>query len=516
MRWPHDSRLAKTPLTGRGSQRNLTTSGCRRIRVSHRKSSSPEIKIELADLTLIEQADLLRRGQCSSREIVDAHFARIDAWNGKLHAFVDLYAKEARALADAADLARASGLPLGPLHGLPIALKDLCEVAGRVGTVGSRMWQARVAETTSATVERLLAAGMIPLGKTHMVEFAFGGWGANPLMGTPWNPWDLVRQRVPGGSSSGTAVAVAAGLAPVGIGSDTGGSVRIPAAFNGLVGLKVTFGRISLHGTGLLSWTLDTIGPLGRSVDDCAEILRALAMPDARDPTTIGQPALDLPQRLEPDRLAQLRIAMPDARQLPAFMHPAVVAAWHDSAQRLAHLGAEIVPVRLPDWYFELSKPAGTVIASEAFSLHRDWIEDPKQPIGDAVRARVLNARNLAPGEYAETLRVMAERRRLFGEWFRRYDALLLPSAAIPAPPLADIDEASPIPGYLTRPANYLGLCALAMPAGLHGGLPLSVQIVGKPFAERVVLEIGKALQEDSGHHRLRPKLDSAGAEHAD
>ncbi len=477
--------------------------------------SARRTAIELTDLTLVEQAALLRSAQCSSREIVDAHLARIDALNEKLHAFVEVYAEEARALADAADRARKTRLPLGPLHGLPIGLKDLCDIAGRIGTVGSQMWRARVAETTCATAERLLAAGMIPLGKTHMVEFAFGGWGSNPLMGAPWNPWDLARHRVPGGSSSGTAVAVAAGLAPIGIGSDTGGSVRIPAGLNGLVGLKVTYGRISLHGTGLLSWTLDSIGPLGRSVDDCSELLRALAGPDERDPVTLAQPPLDLPERLEAGRLTQFCIALPEASQLPSFMHPAVIAAWKDAATRLEKLGAQIVPVRLPEWYFELSKPAGTIIASEAFSLHREYIEDVNQPIGPAVRERVLAARTLAPGEYAETLRVMAERRRVFGEWFRRFDALLLPTIAIPAPPLDEIDEHSPIPGYLTRPANYLGLCALAMPAGVHEGLPLSVQIVGKPFAERVVLEIGKAYLEDTGHHRLRPTRASAGTQRA-
>jgi len=449
----------------------------------------------------------LRHARCSSREIVDAHLARIDRLNGKLHAFVEVYAEEARALADAADRARKARLPLGPLHGLPIGFKDLCDIAGRVGTVGSRMWSARVAETTCATVERLLAAGMIPLGKLHMVEFAFGGWGTNPLMGAPWNPWDLARHRVPGGSSSGTGVAVAAGLAPIGIGSDTGGSVRIPSAFNGVVGLKVTYGRISLHGTGLLSWTLDSIGPLGRSVDDCAEILRVLAGPDERDPATLTQPPLDLPAEFAPGRLHHLRIALPERAQLPPFMHPAVLGAWTDAAQRLEKLGAQIVPVRLPDWYFDLAKQVGMIIASEAFSLHRKYIEDRNQPIGDAVRERVLGAGKLAPGEYAETLRVMSERRRAFQEWFRRFDALLLPTVAVPAPPLDEIEEQAPIPAYLTRPANYLGLCALAMPAGLHEGLPLSVQIVGKPFAERVILEIGKAYQEDTGYHKLRPKL---------
>lgn len=461
----------------------------------------------LTDLTLSEQAALLRQGECSSREIVDAHLHRIERLDGKLHAYVEVYAAEARELAHGADRARSAGLPLGPLHGLPICIKDLCDIAGRIGTIGSRMWADRRADVTSATVERLLAAGMIPLGKTHMVEFAFGAWGSNPLMGAPWNPWDSARHRVPGGSSSGTGVAVAAGLAPAGIGSDTGGSVRIPSAFNGLVGLKVTHGRISLHGTGLLSWTLDTIGPLARSVEDCAELLRALAGADARDAATLTQPPLDLPAQFAADGLKHLRIALPERAQFPDFMHAAVLDAWVGAAKVLENLGAEIVPVRLPDWYFDLARQVGMIIASEAFALHRKHIEDMAQPIGEAVRARILGARNLAPGEYAETLRTMAERRRAFGEWFRRFDAILLPTVAVPAPPLAEIDEAAPVPAYFTRPQNYLGLTSLAMPAGLHQGLPLSVQIIGKPFAERQILEIGKAYQDETGFNKLRPDV---------
>ncbi len=462
--------------------------------------------MNLTDRTLTELAELLRTKQCSSRDIVDAHLVRIEALDGKLHAFVDVYAEEARALADAADMARAARLPLGPLHGLPVAVKDLCDIAGRVGTAGSQIWAARVAQTTSATVERLLAAGMIPLGKTHMVEFAFGAWGTNRTMGTPWNPWDLQRHRVPGGSSSGTAVAVAAGLAPIGIGSDTGGSVRIPAAFNGLVGLKVSFGRISLHGTALLSWSLDTIGPIGRSVDDCAELLRVLAGPDSRDPATLMAPPLELPESLDAARVRGARIAMPDAEQLPAFMHPAVVAAWQDAAARLERLGAHVVAVRLPEWHFELATAATAIIGSEAYALHREAIEAPAQPIGDVFRERVRSATRLEVGGYAQALRLMGDRRRMFAEWFRDFEALLLPTVAIPAAPLDEIDEHGPIPAFLTRPANYLGLCALAMPAGLHAGLPLGVQIIGKPFAERTILEIGKAYQEDTGFNRLRPQ----------
>ena len=468
--------------------------------------------MDLTNLTLAEQAALLRQGECSSREIVDAHLARIARLDARLHAYVEVYAAEARELADGADRARSGSLPLGPLHGLPICIKDLCDIAGRIGTIGSRMWMDRRADVTSATVERLLAAGMIPLGKTHMVEFAFGAWGSNPLMGAPRNPWDSACQRVPGGSSSGTAVAVAAGLAPAGIGSDTGGSVRIPSAFNGLVGLKVTYGRISLHGTGLLSWTLDSIGPLARSVEDCAELLRALAGPDARDAATLTQPPLDLPAQFAAGGLEHLRIALPERAQFPDFMHAAVFDAWAGAAKVLEKLGAEIVPVRLPDWYFDLARQVGMIIASEAFDLHRGHIEDLQQPIGDAVRARILGARNLAPGEYAGTLRTMAERRRTFGEWFRRFDAILLPTVAVPAPPLAQIDEASPVPAYFTRPQNYLGLTSLAMPAGLHQGLPLGVQIIGKPFAERQILEIGKAWQDETGFNKLRPDVAALAA----
>jgi len=188
-------------------------------------------------------------------------------------------------------------------------------------------------------------------------------------------------------------------------------------------------------------------------------------------------------------------------------MHPAVLEAWTAAARELEKLGARVVPARLPDWYFELGRQVGMIIASEAFELHRAHIEDPKQPINDAARARILGAKQLAPGEYAGMLRQMAERRAAFGEWFRGFDALLLPTAPLPAPALDEIDEMAPIPSSLTRSVNYLGQCALALPAGFHEGLPLSVQVIGKPFAERSVLEIGQAFQAATDHHRRRPAL---------
>jgi len=452
---------------------------------------------------------LMDRGELSALELAESLLDRIERADAKLQSFVEVYRDEARALARAADQARAARLALGPLHGLPIVLKDLLDIEGRVCTLGSKHYTTRVSSETSATVERLLAAGMVPLGKTHMTEFAFGGWGTNPLMGTPHNPWDLRVHRVPGGSSSGTGVAVAAGFAPVGIGSDTGGSVRIPSAFNGLTGLKVTYGRISLHATGLLSWTLDSIGPMARCVNDCALVLDALAAPDPRDPATLSQPLERF--AVEPRAVRGMRLALPDAAQLPGFMDPGVTAAWQAAARTFESLGVQVIAARLPDWYFELSVPAGRIIASEAFELHRDYVDDPSAPLGPAVRDRILAARGFAPGEYAGVLRTMAQRRVALARWFEDFDAILLPTVAIPAIPVAEVDEASPIPGYLTRPANYLGLCALSQPAGLVGGLPASVQIVGKPYAERTVLSLGQAFESAKRFHEARPALDTLG-----
>jgi len=465
--------------------------------------------MDIAWSTLTQLRELLDSGEASAREITDTLLERIERADPTLHAFVAVYRDEARALARAADEARAARLPLPALHGLPIVLKDLLDIEGRVCTLGSKHYARRVASQTSATVERLLAAGMVPLGKLHMTEFAFGGWGTNPLMGAPRNPWDLAVHRVPGGSSSGTGVAVAAGFAPAGIGSDTGGSVRIPSAFNGITGLKVTYGRISLHATGLLSWTLDSIGPMARCVRDCALLLDALAAPDPRDPATLSQPLERF--AVEPRAVRGMRLALPDASQLPAFMDPGITAAWQAAARVFESLGAQVIAARLPDWYFDLSVPAGRIIASEAFALHRDYVEHPGVPLGPAVRERILAARGFAPGEYAQVLRTMAQRRVEFARWFEGFDAILLPTMAIPAIPVAEVDEASPIPGYLTRPANYLGLCALSQPAGMVGGLPASLQIVGKPFDERTVLSLGQAFESATEFHHARPALDSLG-----
>ena len=206
-----------------------------------------------------------------------------------------------------------------------------------------------------------------------------------------------------------------------------------------------------------------------------------------------------------------MRVAMPDTNQLPNFMHPDVVKAWQAAGLTFESLGATVEAVRVPDWFFDLSRPAGTLIASEAYSLHRDYIEDLSKPIGLAVRTRALAAKGMPTAAYAEELRAVTDRRRAFAAWMAPYDALLLPTVAVPAIPLVEVDEASPIPGYLTRPANYLGLCSLALPSGQSGGLPLGIQIVGKPYAESTVLRLGKAFQDATMAHKRAPDLSALG-----
>jgi len=206
-----------------------------------------------------------------------------------------------------------------------------------------------------------------------------------------------------------------------------------------------------------------------------------------------------------------MRIALPDTEELPDFVHDDVIAAWQSAARTFESLGANVEAVRLPKWFFDLQKSAGTISTSEMFSLHRKWIEDKSKAIGDGVRARALLGKDFAPGSYAEELRGMKRRRAEFAEWMRPYDALLTPTVAVPPIPLAEVDELSPMSGFMTRPGNYLGLCGLSMPSGFPGGLPVGIQLLGKPYAERDVLKLGKAFQDATDFHRRAPDLKELG-----
>ncbi len=458
--------------------------------------------------SLSELERLLASGESTSHAIVAACLDRIDARDRRLHAFVDVWRDGALAGAAAADRERAAGRTRGSLHGLPIALKDLLHVEGHQTTAGSKSWLGRISDDTATAVERLLAAGMIPLGKTHMVEFAFGGWGCNEPMGAPWNPWDMRTHRVAGGSSSGSAVAVAGGLVPAAIGSDTGGSIRIPAALCGLTGLKPTYGRVSLRGAVPLSTTLDSIGPLARTVEDAARLTAAMAGADSRDPATLAAPGFDAETALAGQPSVRgMRVTALAAEQFPDCTSRDVVGTQHAAMAVLRDLGAIVEESPVPVDFGDAMVRNGRIIAAEAYAVHRAYVEDPSLQIDPWVRKRLLEGKSIGAADYIDEL---AHRRReveAFASWMRKRDALLTPTLPIVATPVAEVDEATTALATFTRAANYLGACALSLPGGFSAdGLPIGVQLIGAPFGEATLIRIGRAFQHATDWHRRRPQ----------
>jgi len=465
-----------------------------------------------ADLNFSSLTELSRRlgaGEVASEQIVAGCLARIDALDGKLHAFIDVYRDDALARARAADAERKAGLVRGPLHGLPIALKDLVHFEGRQTTAGSKSWLGRISDHTSTALERLLAAGMIPLGKTHMVEFAFGGFGRNQPMGAPWNPWDPTTHRVAGGSSSGSAVAVAAGMAPAAIGSDTGGSIRIPASLCGLTGLKTTYGLISLYGVVPLSTTLDSLGPLTHTVADAALLVAAMAGPDPRDPTTLGVPGFDLAAAMDGEpSLRGMRITALAAEQFTADVVPDVRRAHAAMIALLRDLGASVEEARVPLDFEDMMVRNGRLIATEAYAFHRRYVEDENLPLDPWVRKRLLGGKAISAADYIDDLAYRRRAGTQFADWMRGRDALLTPTLPITATPVADVDEAATPLATYTRVANYLGACALSLPVAPDAdGLPIGMQFLGAPFAEVTLIRIGRAVQRATTWHLRHPAL---------
>jgi len=392
---------------------------------------------------------------------------------------------------------------VGPLHGIPIALKDLIELEGRVVTGGCEVWKARRATRTATLARKLIAQGMIVLGKTHTVEFAMGGWGTNTHRGTPWNPWDAQRARTPGGSSSGSGVAVAAGLAPWAVGTDTGGSVRLPASWCGITGLKTTIGRVSTYGVLPLSPTLDTPGPMARSVEDAALLYTVMQGPDPQDPATRGLPFTD-PMATLKRGVRGLRLArMPDAERQVASAE--VLAAYDRSLAELERLGAEIVPIQLPFHFADVATANLRIMAAESYALYRELIDDEAAPLDPHVRPRIAAGRTLSARDYVEALQMREAMKRQFAAAIEGVDALLTPTTMTTAVPVDEVDQAQ-APAHYTRYANYLDLTALALPNGMDAqGLPTSLQIVCRWSDEATALRIGWALQQVTDWHLRRP-----------
>ncbi len=459
-------------------------------------------------LGLVEVAEHIRAGRLSSIEATEAVLARALAAQERSNCFLEIDADGARAAAAAADLHRARGGPLGALHGVPLAHKDMFNVAGRVIRWGSKLRAGHVPADSAAVVQRLAAAGAFSIGSLNMAEFALGATGHNAAWGDCRNAIDP--SCMAGGSSSGSGAAVALRAAFGSLGSDTGGSVRIPAAANGVVGLKPTYGRIPRGGSMKLSPSIDVIGPLARSVRDCARLLTVLAGHDALDPQSSKLPVPDY--EVEAARgIEGLRIGIP-RNYFYDVATDDVRAAMEASLEGLEREGARLVEVAVPA-VESMSELSRAVVYSEATALHGAWLRSHGEGYTPQVRVRASTGLAIPAPIYLEALLLRMPLLESFvTEVFDVCDVLHTPTLPIPVPLRSEVDAGSgaalwSILGRLvhcTAPINYLGLPALAVPAlPTRNGLPSSVQLVGRPFAEALLFRVGAA------HERRR--LQAAG-----
>ncbi len=447
--------------------------------------------------TFKEAREALISGAASAVDIARRALAAIERENSALNAFVALDAK--RALLDAAhvDALIAAGASPGPLAGMPIGIKDLIDVAGLPTKAGSPSRAGAPAAATDApVVARLRAAGAIILGKTHTVEYAFGGWGTNETTGAPLNPRDRAHPRAPGGSSSGSGVAVAAGLVPAALGSDTGGSVRLPASFCGCVGLKTTIGLVDIAGAIPLAPMFDTIGPLTNNVADAAALLAVMA--PAQDERSPGwSDRLAAIARGAVGQVDGLRVAVIGNAGVP--LHADTARVFAETRARLTKLGAHLEEILLPETLAALSAPLGEILAAEAYRLNGRFAENQSMRMDSAVRSRTLAGRDITAHRFNAILEHRQTVKRAFALIFDRFDALLTPTTPFPAPLLSDYDEATS-PALFTRFVNYLDLAALSLPMGAtENGLPIGMQVVVPGLREPRALEVGAALEADRG-----------------
>ncbi|AHG66108.1 amidase [Advenella mimigardefordensis] len=427
---------------------------------------------------------------------------RIEKYNPTLNAFVTVLGEQAMRDAQASDARRKAGQSLGLLDGIPVAVKDLIDVAGTATTAGSATRDGQISSQTAQLVRRLQAQGAIVIGKTQTVEFAFGGWGTNAHLGTPMNPWDAHRARAPGGSSSGSAVAVAAGLVPCAIGTDTGGSVRIPAAFCSLTGLKMTAGLVDMNGIAPLSPQLDSVGPITRTADDAAILYRALTCEPGQVLDESCHRLLDDGNGLDGMTLAVL----PD-EQYDTQVQRSVRLGVRDMVRMAEMAGATIVRERPPLSFDTIFEQSGLLMAACGWRLHGALAQNPDAPMDPFVRQRILAGQAVSQMQYEDLLAAHQAAIGAWQAWMADKDAFMIPTLAESAPLLTQLDEATS-PGFFTRLANWTGACALALPAGFDpGNMPVSAQLVGKRQGERQLLQIGSVIQSLTAWHSYSPTL---------
>jgi aspartyl-tRNA(Asn)/glutamyl-tRNA(Gln) amidotransferase subunit A len=473
------------------------------------------------DLCYLSLRDIARRIETrdvSPVEVTQAVLDRIERLNPTLNAYITVMAEQALDDARAAAGDIANGNYRGPLHGVPVGVKDLCQTVGVRTTAGSKILEDWVPDEDSALVRRLRDAGAVIVGKAHLHEWAFGTTGMNPHFGFAHNPWNI--DCVTGGSSSGSGVAVAAGLCYAAIGSDTGGSIRIPASLCGVTGIKPTYGRVSLAGTVPLSWSLDHLGPMARSALDCALVLDAIAGHDPADPASADAPVESWAAALESNasgegefvpRLGPMDTARRSstlAGQRVGVVTNALNAAEAETAalvrvaiDALARLGAEVREITLPvlEEYWPV---ASVVLLSEAAAYHKDNIEARPEDYGDDVRDRIQAGLELKATDYIRGMRSLEEVRKTCDDTFLPgVDVLALPATRQDAVTIESVTQEDPTVGYtrFTAQFNLTGQPALSVPCGLtQQGLPVGLQLVGRRFEEITVLRAAHALESEA------------------
>jgi aspartyl-tRNA(Asn)/glutamyl-tRNA(Gln) amidotransferase subunit A len=451
----------------------------------------------------VELGRRMAEGELSPVEVAREHLDRIARLDPALRCYITVTPERALERARAAEKDLRAGRRRGPLHGVPFGLKDLVDTAGVRTTAGSRILADRVPARDAAVAERLEAAGGVLLGKHNLHEFAYGTTNANPHYGQCLNPWSP--GHVPGGSSGGSAAALAAGLCALAVGTDTGGSIRIPVAACGVVGLKPTLGRVSRRGVFPLAWSLDHVGPMARTVTDAAALLGLLAGGDPEDPWCAARPTEDFGRDLEAG-VEGLRLGTP-RRGFGAGLEPDVERAVEEALAVLERLGARRVDVEIGPL-----EPAYTafhgILASEAAALHGPWLRTRPEDYGEAVRQALEHGVFVSGADYVNARRTQARVREAVAAAFGRADVLVTPALPRTAPPVGESPSREPAVAWnrLLVPFNLAGVPAIAVPCGRdRRGLPIGLQIAGRAFDESTVLRVARAYERATQWHRLRP-----------
>jgi aspartyl-tRNA(Asn)/glutamyl-tRNA(Gln) amidotransferase subunit A len=460
----------------------------------------------LTSLNIAEAVELIASGDISPVELTTAHLERIQRIDPKINSYITLTPDGALAAAEKVGVELRGGKSVGAIPGIPIALKDLIETRDVLTTAGSKFLADNVPDHDAVVVQKLAEAGAITLGKLNMHEIALGVTNVNPHYGPCRNPWNL--DRVAGGSSGGSAAALATCLCMGALGSDTGGSIRIPASLCGIVGLKPTYGRVSTRGVFPLSWNLDHVGPMARRVRDAAILLAVIAGYDPEDPYSVDVPVDDYLKELA-DGVRGWRIALA-TDDFFSKADPQVERAVRGAAAVFVDLGARVDEVEFPQAY-HAARANGLMTTSDAAAFHQGRLETSPEYFGEDVLRRLTAGAAFTSTEYIRARRTQTLLRRLHNVFFDDYDILLTPTTPIAAPPIEGPDavEQAPRLTRFTAPFNLTGFPALSLPCGfIEAGLPIGLQIVARPWAEASVLRAGYAYEQATEWHKRAPAID--------